>query len=167
MGPTWGPSGADMTQVGPMLAPWTLHMMIDRLCDTVFRAARNWFSLFKTQISLSLIGHLMPTWAALYMGTYIQVEMYRRILLIFWHLYILLLYCSLAVTIMSSGNVRFPNYQLNVQIINIFYSMCGIIQQSNWVFRWNINNYPITCFVLNGLNFKLRWPVWKNTINNV
>ena len=24
MGPTWGPSGADSTQVGPMLAPWTL-----------------------------------------------------------------------------------------------------------------------------------------------
>ena len=24
MRPTWGPSGADMTQVGPMLAPWTL-----------------------------------------------------------------------------------------------------------------------------------------------
>ena len=24
MGPTWGPSGYDRTQVGPMLAPWTL-----------------------------------------------------------------------------------------------------------------------------------------------
>ena len=24
MGPTWGPSGADRTQVGPMLAAWTL-----------------------------------------------------------------------------------------------------------------------------------------------
>ena len=24
MGPTWGPSGADGTQVGPMLAPWAL-----------------------------------------------------------------------------------------------------------------------------------------------
>ena len=24
MGPTWGPSGADRTQVGPMLAPWSL-----------------------------------------------------------------------------------------------------------------------------------------------
>ena len=24
MGPTWGPSGADRTQVGPMLVPWTL-----------------------------------------------------------------------------------------------------------------------------------------------
>ena len=24
MGPTWGPFGADRTQVGPMLAPWTL-----------------------------------------------------------------------------------------------------------------------------------------------
>ena len=23
-GPTWGPSGVDSTQVGPMLAPWTL-----------------------------------------------------------------------------------------------------------------------------------------------
>ena len=24
MGPTWGPSGSDRTQVGPILAPWTL-----------------------------------------------------------------------------------------------------------------------------------------------
>ena len=24
MGPTWGPSGADRTQVGPLLAPWTI-----------------------------------------------------------------------------------------------------------------------------------------------
>ena len=24
MGPTWGPSGADRTQAGPMLSPWTL-----------------------------------------------------------------------------------------------------------------------------------------------
>ena len=24
IGPTWGPSGADRTQVGPMLAPWTV-----------------------------------------------------------------------------------------------------------------------------------------------
>ena len=24
MGPTWDPPGADRTQVGPMLAPWTL-----------------------------------------------------------------------------------------------------------------------------------------------
>ena len=24
VGPTWGPAGADRTQVGPMLAPWTL-----------------------------------------------------------------------------------------------------------------------------------------------
>ena len=36
MGPTWGPSGADRTQVGPMLAPWTL------LCGTVGRDSRAW-----------------------------------------------------------------------------------------------------------------------------
>ena len=28
MGPTWGPSGADRTQVGPMLAPWTMNFAI-------------------------------------------------------------------------------------------------------------------------------------------
>ena len=27
MGPTWGPSGADRTHTGPMLAPWTLLSM--------------------------------------------------------------------------------------------------------------------------------------------
>ena len=26
MGPTWGPSGADRTQVGPMLAPWVCYL---------------------------------------------------------------------------------------------------------------------------------------------
>ena len=30
MGPIWGPSGADRTQVGPMLAPWTL--LSGKLC---------------------------------------------------------------------------------------------------------------------------------------
>ena len=28
MGPAWGPSGADRTKVGPMLAPWTLVSVI-------------------------------------------------------------------------------------------------------------------------------------------
>ena len=40
MGPTWGPSRADRTQVGPMLAPLTLlsgdfSHMVDRLCHVV------------------------------------------------------------------------------------------------------------------------------------
>ena len=43
MGPTWGPSGADRTQVGPMLAPWTLlsglqlsYRLWNRKCSSVF-----------------------------------------------------------------------------------------------------------------------------------
>ena len=35
MGPTWGPSGADRTQVGPMLAPWTLQCGIANTCMCV------------------------------------------------------------------------------------------------------------------------------------
>ena len=42
MGPTWGPSGADRTQVGPMLAPWTLlsgilRLVANALCIVCFR----------------------------------------------------------------------------------------------------------------------------------
>ena len=32
MGPTWGPSGAERTQVGPMLAPWTLFSGLVGAC---------------------------------------------------------------------------------------------------------------------------------------
>ena len=44
MGPTWGPSGADRTQVGPMLAPWTLlsgqftQDVVDRLGSDILLA---------------------------------------------------------------------------------------------------------------------------------
>ena len=42
MGPTWGPSGADRTQVGPMSAPW-----IDRHCENfwAFTGPRRDFGL--------------------------------------------------------------------------------------------------------------------------
>ena len=35
MGPTWGPSGTDRAQVGPMLAPWTLLNGISTYVHTV------------------------------------------------------------------------------------------------------------------------------------
>ena len=39
MGQTWGPSGADRTQVGPMLAPWTLvyGFMLLALASTILK----------------------------------------------------------------------------------------------------------------------------------
>ena len=36
MGPTWGPSGAGRTQVGPMLVPWTLLSVICLLIPLEF-----------------------------------------------------------------------------------------------------------------------------------
>ena len=42
MGPTWGPSGADRTQVGPMLAPWTsLSGMILKIPNRIWTVARS------------------------------------------------------------------------------------------------------------------------------
>ena len=48
MGPTWGPSGANRTQVGPMLAPWTLlsGLMIAStitLCQAYSAAVTEWW----------------------------------------------------------------------------------------------------------------------------
>ena len=40
MGSTWGPSGADRTQVGPMLATWTLFYGYTLLCNIDHP---NWF----------------------------------------------------------------------------------------------------------------------------
>ena len=38
MGPTWGPSGADRSQVGPMLAPWTLRQNGRHFVDDIFKS---------------------------------------------------------------------------------------------------------------------------------
>ena len=48
MGPTWGPSGADMTQVGLMLAPWTLLSGIWGLHSKL--GSSTWSNLLITDI---------------------------------------------------------------------------------------------------------------------
>ena len=64
MGPTQGPSGADRTQVGPMLPPWTLlsgtlnSSSLDKMADIsqrTFRAA-NWYgiSVFCTEFTCKI-----------------------------------------------------------------------------------------------------------------
>ena len=50
MGPTWGPSGADRAQVGPMLAPWTL------LCGMVWYPTLTVFFVWKC------FPHHWPVW---------------------------------------------------------------------------------------------------------
>ena len=44
MGPTWGPSGADRTQVGPMLAQWTLLYGYLIFKWIVVTSPKEWFS---------------------------------------------------------------------------------------------------------------------------
>ena len=47
--PTWGPSGADRTQLGPMLAPWTLLSglsplgLLGRVCTETWIKIQNFF----------------------------------------------------------------------------------------------------------------------------
>ena len=57
MGPTWGPSGADRTQVGPILAPWTL------LSGQYMRLAyneRNWVHARTRKMLRPYMEHFSP-----------------------------------------------------------------------------------------------------------
>ena len=51
-GPTWGPYGADRTQVGPMLAPWTLLSGIGSTCCYLNPKSRLWHWLTKNFLFL-------------------------------------------------------------------------------------------------------------------
>ena len=56
MGPTWGPSGADRAQVGPMLAPWIFlsgHIHGGDLTNTLF----GWRSIDTPNITRPNIAH--------------------------------------------------------------------------------------------------------------
>ena len=61
MGPTWGPSGTDRTQVGPMLAPWTLlsgessTKTDTHILSTHSTSFEN--AVLKTSVHLRLICH--------------------------------------------------------------------------------------------------------------
>ena len=58
MGPTWGPCGDDITQVGPMLAPWTL------LCSYIHHPwllLMRFFFFYKYHNALKR-RHVMPRW---------------------------------------------------------------------------------------------------------
>ena len=54
MGPTWGPSGADMTQVSPMLSPWTLLsgrvIGLSKICILFWYWHVWWVSMYSTII---------------------------------------------------------------------------------------------------------------------
>ena len=58
MGPTWGPSGANMTQVGPMLAPWTLLCGIAHSIALIEAEHKSESKLTQETSYLALIGKL-------------------------------------------------------------------------------------------------------------
>ena len=75
MGPTWGPSGADRTQVGPMLAPWTLLSGMIPACMTWLRfqnSAYTWHNMLLNDIDkkklVILSKRMLPHWSTYVCG---------------------------------------------------------------------------------------------------
>ena len=65
MGPTWGPSGADRTQVGPMLAPWTLLLGTPKLYFVVICYVWIYYHLqlmISIYINILLSNQLTQVW---------------------------------------------------------------------------------------------------------
>ena len=84
MGPTWGPPGAERTQVGPMLAPWTLlsgsfpscQWFLSMWChcnmkcihwlwqmETVYTHAKNWImDSFQIAVTAFVASHQGNDW---------------------------------------------------------------------------------------------------------
>ena len=67
MGPKWGPSGADMTQVGPMLAPWTLlsgNFWFEVLAFNLEVTIHHSFSKAYRMPESSITKHYFNDWCA-------------------------------------------------------------------------------------------------------
>ena len=73
MGPTWGPSGADRTQVGPMLAPWTLLSGTLIRHTTVPRKFEEW-SIFMAKKLVLTLCCVVVYGGSSYTATSLQLE---------------------------------------------------------------------------------------------
>ena len=56
MGPTWGPPGADKTQLGPMLAPWISLSGYLSSRASIHKAVRHSKNLVKTRNSIMIVS---------------------------------------------------------------------------------------------------------------
>ena len=85
MGPTWGPTGADRTQVGPMLAPWTLLSGVPLLANCLSHtyASEHHFHMNKTSTSAASV-RMDGVWIKILVCD-TSVQWYREYCLIFWY----------------------------------------------------------------------------------
>ena len=85
MEPTWGPSRADRTQVGPMLAPWTL---LSRLISIFILYFKGCFDNSRFDISLKLsviLSVINKYWLSWWLGTAKQAIIRTDTDQVFWH----------------------------------------------------------------------------------
>ena len=59
MGQTWGPSGADRTQVGPMVAPWTLLSEMYSALPSAMFSCLCWHGTVFILITDSILANVM------------------------------------------------------------------------------------------------------------
>ena len=88
MGPTWGLSGADRAQMGPVLAPWTLlsetfALLAHREVNSPAKfIGHKWITPNKKPVIISvittLIYSLLPTWTGCWTISLVSSDLWRR-----------------------------------------------------------------------------------------
>ena len=94
MGPSWGPPGDDMTQVGPMLAPWTLlsgYIFQDDIIgtravkqQTSFHNANALSGMLRTSRGYNRL--LMVRYVVEHEPQYILIHTPYTGIVVFWHI---------------------------------------------------------------------------------
>ena len=76
MGPTWDPPGDDRTQVGPMLAPWTLLSGLGNCWEIKLRET-NWKQNTSTSYqSYRIVGLMFKTRTSVFLSNWVVLLFY-------------------------------------------------------------------------------------------
>ena len=111
-GPAWGPSGADRTQVGPMLAPWTLLSGVISLALSVEYP----HPIFRSDILKSCFIEIC---------NFISQNLHVRMYLHYMKHSIILTLTNIGYVIFCSHNPQIdPIIKVNILIVHVFNWAC-------------------------------------------
>ena len=140
MGPIWGPSGADRTQVGAMLAPWTLLSGTLPALLTLSSGIHVCVPLTKGSLCRDLVCFLLLAW------TCCRTNMSScRWFETPWH--------SCDVTVMMAYHIHHSSSIINRSYIEGYCSLCALSTNINTL-RRRQNGRPFLHFPMHCLQWK-------------
>ena len=132
MGPTWGPSGTDRTQVGPILAPWTLlsgSFWVRDMGCMLWALWKNWSHSMKCIPPEALMHWSGEYFTSCIPITITKMNLYRVVkqpVFSLWHIDQSSIFAMIGLgTCLSSNRYKVMMTSSNVNIFRVTGSLCG------------------------------------------